>query len=145
IKVDAYIDSSYIPHEAHKIEFYKKIVAIEGRQDKFEVEDELIDRFGDMPHEVQTLIDISYIRALAKQIGIGEISERDKKIVFKMAGDVELSPNIIMVILNEYRKVLVYRSYPVPVFTLKMVNIVPKAVLDLIEEILERILQLQQE
>ncbi len=145
IKVDAYIDSSYIPHEAHKIEFYKKIVAIEDRQDKFEVEDELIDRFGDMPHEVQTLIDISYIRALAKQIGIGEISERDKKIVFKMAGDVELSPNIIMVILNEYMKVLVYRSYPVPVFTLKMVNIAPKAVLDLIEEILERILQLQQE
>ena len=55
IKTDAYIDSSYIPHESHKIEFYKKIASIENKEDKLDIEDELIDRFGDMPRPVNTL------------------------------------------------------------------------------------------
>ncbi len=144
IKVDAYIDNSYIPHEAHKIEFYKKIAAIENSEDKFNVEDELIDRFGDMPREVQSLIDISYIRALAKRIGIGEISERNKAVIFKIVEGMKLSSKTIMIILNEYRKVLEYRSYPTPIFTLRMDNMNSNVILELIKEILERILQLQQ-
>ena len=45
IKVDAYIDSRYISGESHKLQMYKRIAAIEGLDDKYDVEDEMIDRF----------------------------------------------------------------------------------------------------
>lgn len=143
IKTDAYIDSSYIPHESHKIEFYKKIASIENKEDKLDIEDELIDRFGDMPRPVEHLIDIAYIKSMAKHLGIVEVIERDKQIVFKLVDGMGLSSRTIMVILNEYRKTLKYTSSPKPIFTLDLSDISAKDKLGIIKEVLERILQLQ--
>ena len=78
IRVNAYIDDGYIPLEGQKIEIYKKIAAIENLQDKYDIEEELEDRFGDIPEPVSNLIDIAYIKALAGGLGISEVSHRDR-------------------------------------------------------------------
>lgn len=49
INIDAYLPESYIRNHNQRIDIYKKIAAIETEDDKFEIEDELIDRFGDIP------------------------------------------------------------------------------------------------
>lgn len=143
IKIDAYIDSSYIPHEAHKIEFYKKIASIEDIDDKLDIEDELIDRFGDMPKPVENLIDIAYIRALSKELAIDELLERNKVVVFKLVKGMKLSSKTIMVVLNEYRDILEYKSSPISIFTLKVGARQPRDVVQMTREVLERILELQ--
>lgn len=96
IKVDAYIDSSYIPQEGQKIELYKRIAAITNIEDKRDVEDELIDRFGDMPIATQNLIDIAYIKALAKSLGIGEVIQVNNEIKLKPADyDTQLDSEVL--------------------------------------------------
>jgi transcription-repair coupling factor (superfamily II helicase) len=47
-----------------------------------ETEDELIDRFGDIPRAVSTLIDIACIKAAARECGICEITQKNGKIIF---------------------------------------------------------------
>ncbi|HPU58831.1 MAG TPA: transcription-repair coupling factor, partial [Candidatus Avimonas sp.] len=56
MQADAFIDDSYIPGENHKLQMYKRIAAIESLEDKFDVEDEMVDRFGDIPEPARNLV-----------------------------------------------------------------------------------------
>ena len=61
---------------------YKKISSIENNEDVEDIKDELLDRFGDVPVVVLNLIDISYIKSLARNLGIGHVKETGNKIFF---------------------------------------------------------------
>lgn len=76
ITVDAYIPESYIPDAPGRIEAYKRIAAIQNRDDSSDVLDELIDRYGDVPASVMGLIDISLTRVAAAALGVYEITQR---------------------------------------------------------------------
>lgn len=56
------------------MEIYRKIRAIDSDEDRSEMIDELIDRFGLMPGPVEALIDISYLRSLAEKLPLKEIT-----------------------------------------------------------------------
>ncbi|MDO5062636.1 MAG: transcription-repair coupling factor [Peptostreptococcaceae bacterium] len=82
IRVNAYIPSEYIENEMDKIEIYKKIASIRDLEDKYNIEEEMEDRFSDIPYSVYALTDVAYIRALGKKLRIGKISQIDGKILF---------------------------------------------------------------
>ena len=56
IELDAYIPNGYIANEYQKLDIYKRIAAIENEEEKDEMLDELIDRFGEPPRSVQNLL-----------------------------------------------------------------------------------------
>lgn len=82
IKVNAYIPSDYIEDEMDKIEIYKKIASIRDLEDKQNVEEEIEDRFSDIPFSVYTLTEAAYIRALGRKLKIGKISQNNRGINF---------------------------------------------------------------
>ena len=47
--IDAYIPAYYIKNEYQKLDIYKRISAIETEDEYMDMQDELIDRFGDIP------------------------------------------------------------------------------------------------
>ena len=47
--IDAFIPDTYIPNESQKLDVYKRISSIENEEDYSEMQDELIDRFGEIP------------------------------------------------------------------------------------------------
>ncbi|MGL5693558.1 MAG: transcription-repair coupling factor [Peptostreptococcaceae bacterium] len=75
LSVNAYIPDTYISDELTKIEMYKKIASIENKEDMIEVEEELEDRFSDLPKSVQTLLKISYIKSLCKIMKIEKVRQ----------------------------------------------------------------------
>ena len=77
IKVDAYIPPEYIPNESQKLQIYKKIASIYTEEDYYDMQDELTDRYSDMPQCVSNLLDITYIKALANQAGIHMLEYKD--------------------------------------------------------------------
>lgn len=85
VQVDAYIPKEYIKNAEQRIDVYKRIAAIDGFDDSFDVCDELIDRFGDIPVPVLNLIDVAIIRALASNSNITEITQKDKLAVFSVS------------------------------------------------------------
>jgi transcription-repair coupling factor (superfamily II helicase) len=80
IKVDGYITNDYIEDEEQKIEIYKRISTIESIEDYRELIDELIDRYGDLPKPVESLMNISYIRSLGSRNHIKNIIQIEKRV-----------------------------------------------------------------
>ncbi|GGV14164.1 transcription-repair coupling factor [Lactobacillus acetotolerans] len=60
--LEAYIPGSYIADQEEKIEFYKKIKAVNNQDELDKIKDELIDRFGDYPPAVENLLAISGLK-----------------------------------------------------------------------------------
>jgi hypothetical protein len=81
IAVDAFIPQRYIESEILRIEIYKRIAAIENKDDADDLKDELLDRFGDIPKPVENLTDIALIRNSARLEYIDSIENRDKSSV----------------------------------------------------------------
>ena len=77
IKLDSYLPREYISSDAHRVDIYKKIAAIENAEDLDDVAAELLDRYGDLPPSVETLMRISLCRALGSTAGISRIEERE--------------------------------------------------------------------
>ncbi len=83
LKCDAYIPDSYVSGSAQRMGLYKKIAAIECDEDKEDVLDELIDRYGEAPKCVTNLLTISHIRSLAQKCGVAAIIEEQAIIKIK--------------------------------------------------------------
>ena len=75
IELDAYIPNSYIANEYQKLDIYKRIAAIENEEEKDEMLDELIDRFGEPPRPVQNLLRVAQLKAEAHSLYFVEIKE----------------------------------------------------------------------
>ncbi len=72
--MDAYIPPFYIRSESQKLDVYKRIAAIENDEELCDMQDELLDRFGDLPGAVVNLLKIAEIRAMAHQAGATSVS-----------------------------------------------------------------------
>ena len=85
--MDAFIPDSYIPNEFTKLDFYKKIAAIENDRDYEDMADELMDRFGNLPQPVQNLLAIADLKASAHAASITEIKERPREITLSVLAE----------------------------------------------------------
>ncbi len=74
LKVDAYLPPEYVRGEVQRMEVYKRIALIRNREDREDVIEELIDRFGDPPEVVLRLIDIAHLRSLAARLGVTRVT-----------------------------------------------------------------------
>lgn len=82
LDVSAYIPDSYIDDEMTKMEMYKKIAFIENKEDLYEMEEEIEDRFSDIPEPTRNLLRIAYIKSMASKLGIVKIKQDKSKIHF---------------------------------------------------------------
>lgn len=76
LNVTSYIPDEYIPDANQKIEIYQNIALCQNEENIQNVTDEIIDRFGNMPVEVENLIAIARIKYLAKQLKISKIASK---------------------------------------------------------------------
>lgn len=76
IQTDAFIPDSYIKNEALKLDIYRRIAAVENKEEQEDMLEELIDRFGDPPTAVMNLLEITLLRGLAHSLYITEVKAR---------------------------------------------------------------------
>lgn len=84
LNIDAYLPDDYVNDVAQKVELYKRIAAITAPHEADDLLEEVVDRFGDAPAPVVNLLRIAGLKALAKQIGIGSISQKGGQAVVRM-------------------------------------------------------------
>jgi transcription-repair coupling factor (superfamily II helicase) len=80
LQVDAFIPSEYINDVGHKVDFYRRIQQAD-LEELIELQDELIDRFGDIPLQVRNLLQIAQLRLKASLAGIKLISQKPGEVV----------------------------------------------------------------
>ena len=72
--VDAYLPAEYVHDDQQRMEIYKRIAACENRSQREDLEEEMVDRFGDLPEQVLALMDIALLKALVNHLGVDLIS-----------------------------------------------------------------------
>ena len=82
LNVTSYIPDEYIEDSAQKIEIYQNIALCRKEEDIQNVVDEIIDRFGNMPAELENLLDIARIKYLAKPFSISKIASKRTAVGF---------------------------------------------------------------
>ncbi|TLS35115.1 transcription-repair coupling factor [Pseudalkalibacillus caeni] len=108
IDVDAYIPQSYIQDERQKIDMYKRFKGLKSLKDVIDLQDEMLDRFGDFPEEVEYLFSIARIKEFARRLKVESVTQRKQDIVLTFSEDAReiVKGEDIFEIANEYgRKV----------------------------------------
>ncbi|HSJ37149.1 MAG TPA: TRCF domain-containing protein, partial [Planococcus sp. (in: firmicutes)] len=85
LDVDAYIPDTYIGDGYQKIQMYKRVKGIESSEEVSELQDEMIDRFGDMPIETDRLLRVSRMKVWARMTGVQSIKQNGKSIVILLS------------------------------------------------------------
>lgn len=139
INVSAYIDGEYISAESQKIEMYKKIASIGSEQDVLDIEDELTDRYGDLPEPVRNLLSIAHIKVLARQIGFSSITEKNESIIFQLGAGKHINIGAIGALTAKYRRQLLFNAGSSPYLMYKISGIGKDKLLENIKIVLQDI------
>lgn len=119
ISVNAYIPDYYIQNEEQRLEIYKKISLINGLESFYDVQEEIEDRYGDLPKCVQTLLDVALVKYGAHQMGIISITERQKNIIVTFKGDARISTDVLTKLLMMKDSPYMFTASAEPYVTIK--------------------------
>lgn len=116
LNINAYIPDRYIPNSSHKLEMYKKVAAIESEKDRIDLQDEFIDRFGDLPKEVKYLIDISLLKSMLEKLKISEVVDRKTRVRFNFCDDGTFDMKVLSILVREYKRKIIIPNQNKPYF-----------------------------
>ncbi|WP_425447819.1 transcription-repair coupling factor [Dethiothermospora halolimnae] len=139
INVDGYIPNKYIPNEEQKVEIYKKISAIETKEEYRDVLEEIIDRFGDVNKAVNNLLRISYIKSLSQRANIVSISQKDRFVTFEFSSDKDIKPELINFLATNYNRRVSFDVAGKPKIMYRLRETSQEGILLETEEVVEKI------
>ncbi|MCP2364442.1 transcription-repair coupling factor (superfamily II helicase) [Nonomuraea thailandensis] len=82
LPINAHIPHDYVTSERLRLEAYKRIAAINAEIDIDEVRDELTDRYGKPPVEVENLLEVARFRIRARAAGLTDVTLQGQNIKF---------------------------------------------------------------
>ncbi|MCL6599329.1 MAG: DEAD/DEAH box helicase, partial [Alicyclobacillus macrosporangiidus] len=82
--IEAYIPDTYISDPAQKIAMYKKFKYVRSPEAADELEEELIDRYGDLPEPVMNLLDVTRMKSYAARFGVEAISAQGGEVAVRL-------------------------------------------------------------
>ena len=123
IDLDAtcYIPDTYISDSSQKIEIYQDIALCKNEEDIQNVIDEMIDRFGNMPKEIENLIEIARIKILCKKLNISKVQGRRSFVLFMFEpGELSIDINELV---KKYKNRIKFTQGIKPQITLALNNL----------------------
>ena len=130
LNISSYIPEEYIENSSQKIEIYQDIANARTEEDVQNIIDEIIDRYGEMPIEVNNLLEIARIKNLFRKANILKLQQKQMGLIiyYEM-----LSDEAITNIIKNYRNKVSFSPGEKPYITLKIEK-------DIIKELKEFIL-----
>ncbi|MBS7182029.1 MAG: transcription-repair coupling factor [Eubacterium sp.] len=100
---DAFVPAWYIKNESIKMDVYKRIAGIENLEEYEDMQDELIDRFGDIPNQVENLLKVVLLKAAAHKAYVTEISGNKSLVKLSLWDKAEIDITRIPILVREYK------------------------------------------
>lgn len=110
LNVDAFIPDSYIPNEYQKLDFYKRIAAIENEEEMEDMTEELLDRFGDIPKKVEKLLKVAALKTMAHAAYVTSVEQKGARFVFTMYERARVAPQRIPELIESFHGDLSIRT-----------------------------------
>ena len=141
VDVDAYIPATYIRNEYQKLGIYKKISNISTEDEFDDMQDELLDRFGDIPKAVYNLMNVALVKAKAHDIYVTELKGNKREIRLSLLRSAKINPAGIPALVEKYKRRLrfVPEAEPYFIYTsntdMKDMGTIKEVVLPLLDDI----------
>ena len=117
--MDAFIPDSYIGNEFQKLDTYKKIAGLSSEEEFLDMEEELLDRFGDIPKEVTGRIRLAKLKLLAHKAYMTEVVIKKDSIRIMMYPQADINVNAIPELIENERGKLKFIRGKDPKFVYK--------------------------
>jgi transcription-repair coupling factor (superfamily II helicase) len=144
LSISAYISDDFVSNTAQKMEIYRRIAGVETIEEADDLEEEIEDRFGDIPEPARNLIEISKIKVRARKLKIASIIQQGELIKFQFQNARALTPEMIFRLSAAFQKQLNFLGSTVPSFTLKTRGLEGYKLLSRIEKILDEMNTMQE-
>lgn len=137
--IDAYLPSDYIYDSIQKIEIYKKVAVVSSIDESAELEDELLDRFGELPLAVSNLLAVSRLKVYGRTYGIDSITQRgdDVLLQFYEGQDKAVDTAGLAQIGNQFERRVQFEQGPAMSIRIKGKGLSDQQLLELLEQFLE--------
>ena len=136
LNVTSYIPDSFISDQNQKIEIYQDIALCKNEEDISNVIDEIVDRFGNLPDEIENLLEISRIKQLAKKKYLTKIQSKTNSVVFTFDNN-KFDTNLLPELIQKYGTRIKFASGLKPMITLKLEKQGEKGILQEVKEFLK--------
>ena len=138
LNISCYIPDEYISDSSQKIEVYQDIALCRTEKDITNVIDELIDRYGNMPKELENLLEIARIKEMCRQFNILKISKKNGAFVFYFDAN-KFDFSIVDSLISKYGNLVSFSPGKEPYITLKSKTITDLEQLDEIKKFFVRL------
>ena len=110
MQVSAFIPEYYIRDSAVKLGFYQRIQQARGISRIHLLEDEMIDRFGDIPDETWNLLRIAELKTYCADIGIRSLKQKGGIVSLRFEPDTGMDMAKLTSLMQKYKRQLTYGS-----------------------------------
>ena len=117
LNISSYIPEEYIENSSQKIEIYQDIANARSEEDIQNIIDEIIDRYGDIPVEVNNLLEVARIKNLCRITNITKLQQRKEVVLLYFK---TISDETIQKIVSNYRNKVKFSPGENPYITLKI-------------------------
>ena len=120
LKIAALIPDTYITDSRYRVGFYRRLSAAQSEEDLGEVRDELRDRFGPIPPEVENLVEVLRLRRRMQKLGIKDLAFDGKELVLIFAERTRVQPDrLVRLVAKEPKR---YKLTPDQKFKARVVD-----------------------
>jgi len=82
LPIDAHLPHDYVPSERLRLEMYKRLAEVRTGEDVNRIREELVDRYGEPPAPVASLLEVARFRARARGAGLTDVTLQGKYVRF---------------------------------------------------------------
>lgn len=119
LNVSSYIPDSYIENSDMKLSIYQDIALCKNEDEILDITDEIIDRFGSIPKEVENLLEIARIKNMSRAKGVTKIMQKNQSIVFYFQ-EKNFKPEWIEKLMNTFKNKIKFSPSALPYITYKL-------------------------
>ncbi len=142
VSFDAFLPESYVSSPSQRMHLYKRIALIRNRDDYYDLTDELVDRFGELPTPAKNLLEIALIRAGGIAIGIDSVEQEGSSIkIFPKHIDIEIWSELCDLFGGSIGIVMTGKTY-INLYLRKAPEKLAKKPLALVNKIFEKYLEI---
>ena len=109
IQAEAYIPDSYIPDPRYKMELYRRFSELEYSQ-REDFLDEIIDRFGNPPPEVEMLWRLAALKGLCRVLKIRGVNVHQGIIRLTFGEKAQVNPEAVLKLLMQHPKTMTLKN-----------------------------------
>lgn len=105
LKLAAYLPDDYVRDTAQRYQLYRRI-STAGNEDPeqlADLQDELIDRFGPLPPEAETLFAMIGLKYPLRRIGVSKLEQGPASLVFSFVENSPVDPAAFLALIEQYR------------------------------------------